>query len=106
MSSAADHNLNEGYVKAAVIGHQQWLTLSVPKITVRNINMQPSGTKRLRYYPSSWLVKLTETMPIHDQNSYFPDDCSNQGHTKHKTGTLPCFHCTDGRGPSTLLGGD
>jgi hypothetical protein len=61
------------------------------------------GTKR--YYPSSWLVELTETMPIHDQNNNFPVDCSNQGHTKHKTGMLPCFHCTDGQGPSPLPGG-
>jgi len=51
------------------------------------------------------MVKLTETMPIHDQNNYFPDDCSNQGHTKYKTGMLPRFNCTDGRGQSTLPGG-
>ena len=28
-----------------------------------------------------------------------------QWHNEHKTGTLPCFHCTDGQGLSTLPGG-
>jgi hypothetical protein len=82
VSTAADQNLNEDYVKAAVIGHQQQPTLSVPKITLRNNKHVTSDTKSLRYYPSSWLVELTETMPIHNQN--FPDDCSNQGHTKQE----------------------